>query len=166
MFTVTEGEEREVQPADEGYKLPKFDQIRYVDSWVHLNPAIQKVQLASSYQQNGRLTLILSPDLDAEKNPDDEMKLLEAEDPYQPRLKSINLDRFEGRKAWQIRVVGDQTDYNPLSKNQTDKVNYGVVVIKSLVWPGLTTVACVIALNSFLEQIIVIFVRRLRFQVK
>lgn len=28
MFTVTEGEEREVQPADEGYKLPKFDQIR------------------------------------------------------------------------------------------------------------------------------------------
>lgn len=71
------------------------------------------------------------------------MKILELADPYEPRLKSIKLDSLDGKKAWQFRVVGDQTDYNPLSKDPTSKVNYGVVVIKSLVWPGLTNVSCV-----------------------
>lgn len=44
------------------------------------------------------------------------------------------------KEAWKIRIVGDTTDYNPLAKDTKNKVNNGIIIIKSLVWPGLVTV--------------------------
>jgi hypothetical protein len=107
----------------------------------------------------------VSPDLDPEKDPQKELELLVAADPYEPRLKPISQDTNLGAKAWKLRTLGDQSDYNPLAKNQNDKVNYGVIVIKSLVWPGLVNVAHVHSITLIpIEQVVPAIVRRLRFQ--
>ncbi|CAD8085745.1 unnamed protein product [Paramecium primaurelia] len=68
--------------------------------------------------------------------PEAYQKQIENADPFENRLKPISNDK----NAWKIRIVGDTTDYNPLSKDTNNKVNNGVIIIKSLVWPGLVTV--------------------------
>ena len=40
--------------------------------------------------------------------------------------------------AWSVRLCGDNTLYaNP--KNPNEKVNFGVVVVRSMQWPGAAT---------------------------
>lgn len=70
-----------------------------------------------------------------------------------------------GAPAWKIRIAGDTTDYNPLARVQTAKVNNGVVVIKSLVWPGLCTVYSV-RRSVILEQSAAANIRGVRIQVQ
>jgi len=60
-----------------------------------------------------------------------------AEDPCDLRLKSVNSDcnTLGDMPAWIIRSYNSDTLYvNPKTKKQED--NYGVIVIKSLQWPG------------------------------
>jgi radial spoke head protein 4A len=72
-------------------------------------------------------------------------KQIEAADPYEPRLKSITLDyqvdvATNGAKQpmWHVKLVGDKELYtNPADPKS--KVNYGVVIVKSLIWPGAFT---------------------------
>ena len=68
------------------------------------------------------------------------MKRIEAADPYEKRLKSIALDgRVKGGlPAWTVRMCGDRDIY-ATAKSPNDKVNFGVVVIRSLQWPGAHT---------------------------
>ena len=65
------------------------------------------------------------------------MKKIEAADPYEVRLKPITFDSKikGGLPAWVVKHCGD-TDLFGTFKNANDKVNYGVVVVKSLQWPG------------------------------
>ena len=46
--------------------------------------------------------------------------------------------------------MGDSTDYNPMAKDQNQKVNYGVLVIKSLTWPGAVTVYNVLLIYNYI----------------
>lgn len=80
--------------------------------------------------------------MDPENLADDEdpevvKKKIEAADPYEPRLKPITADAKVrgGLPAWTVRLYGDKSVYmnqNPVLGTQ----NYGVVVVKSLQWPG------------------------------
>lgn len=87
--------------------------------------------------------------MDPENLPDDAdpevvKKQIEAKDPYEKRLKPISLDqqlavggisKASKQSAWVIRQLGDCTDYlNPTKP--TKKINNGIVVVKSLQWPG------------------------------
>lgn len=68
------------------------------------------------------------------------MKKIEAADPYEKRLKSIALDRkVKGSlPSWNVRLCGDRDQYGT-PKSVNEKVNFGVVVVRSLQWPGATT---------------------------
>jgi hypothetical protein len=68
------------------------------------------------------------------------MKRLEAADPYEKRLKPIVLDRLvKGQlPSWALRHCGDRDLYGT-QKNPNDKVNFGVIVVRSLQWPGAHT---------------------------
>ena len=106
------------------------------ESWVHYTPNIL---------YNGRVSHMDPENIPEDADPEVIKKQLEAKDPYERRLKSISLDREvlvggAGKHAirstaWAIRLLGDTTDYfNPVKP--TKKVNNGVVVIRSLQWPG------------------------------
>ncbi len=74
---------------------------------------------------------------------EDLKKQIEAEDPYDPRLKPITDDQAvpltveRKQKPWVVKLMGDKKDY--LAENGKDTVNYGVVVVRSLQWPGAYT---------------------------
>lgn len=126
--------------------------------WVHQNPNILKC---------GRLTILEPTDVDGDKDPAEILKQLQAADPYEPRLKPLSEDirKFINiygiapvgflKKCWKIKVLGDSTDYNPLARDLNQKVNYGVIMIRSLVWHGLVTVIQVVfyILNYYMVRI-------------
>ena len=74
-------------------------------------------------------------------------KKIEADDPYEPRLKPIGNDKSipvggvgksQKQIPWSIRSMGDTTEYfNPIKP--TKKINNGVIVVRSLQWPGAYT---------------------------
>lgn len=67
------------------------------------------------------------------------MKRLEALDPYEPRLKSIvsdckvNVSRNQKISPWVVKQMGDCTEYK---KSGGKTVSNGVIVVRSLQWPG------------------------------
>ena len=70
-------------------------------------------------------------------DPEELKKQIEAADPYDARLKPIIQDRDipvaeSGKQAaWIVRMMGDKNEYyDPLKQGK--KVNYGVVVVRSL----------------------------------
>jgi hypothetical protein len=65
------------------------------------------------------------------------MKLEVAKDPWDPRLKSIALDKPTRGKmpAWIIRAYNVDSDFIN-AKTGAASENYGCVVAKSLLWPG------------------------------
>jgi len=90
--------------------------------------------------------------MDPENVPDDVdpevlKKQIEAKDPYERRLKSIALDKevhvsgaskHTKQSSWVVRLMGDSTDYFNHVK-PSKKINNGVVVVRSLQWPGSCT---------------------------
>jgi hypothetical protein len=72
-----------------------------------------------------------------ERDPEEIKKELEKADPSEPRLKPITDDApvKGGAPSWTVRHYGDKDTYrnaNPLMSS----VNYGVVIARSLQWPG------------------------------
>eukprot|EP00828_Plagiopyla_frontata_P040878 TRINITY_DN5665_c0_g1_i1.p1 TRINITY_DN5665_c0_g1~~TRINITY_DN5665_c0_g1_i1.p1 ORF type:complete len:146 (-),score=22.67 TRINITY_DN5665_c0_g1_i1:162-599(-) len=76
----------------------------------------------------------LGPDDDEEKV----MKMVEQRDPFESRLKSLANDKpIQGlQKCWQLRTYGDTIEYRIPGKIE-NYTNYGYVIIKSQVWPGM-----------------------------
>lgn len=68
-------------------------------------------------------------------------KQQESEDPYEPRLKTLDSDREvrvgagTSQKAWTVKHMGDKNVYTN-HVNPKQEVNYGIVVVRSLQWPG------------------------------
>jgi hypothetical protein len=54
-------------------------------------------------------------------------------------LKSITKDSIGESKGWAIKTSGDTSEYKAMTKNK-DTVNYGYIILKSLVWKGWTLV--------------------------
>ena len=98
-------------------------------NWAHFQPNI----LLSCATAHGE---------PAEEVEDPELakQFMEAADPYEPRLKPINADKqvrcseFFSQDAWSVRLCGDTSSYANANGNGTS--NFGVVVVRSLLWPG------------------------------
>lgn len=71
--------------------------------------------------------------------PEELMKRLEAKDPYDSRLKSISDDqkvtvsKSQKIQPWVTKLMGDSSEYKT---EQGKSVSNGVVVVRSLQWPG------------------------------
>ena len=79
----------------------------------------------------------MDPELGEEEDPEEGRKKAEAKDPQQPLLKPVTSDDATkgGACAWSIRKFGDQTVYGAANPFMAD-LHYGVVVVRSNVWPG------------------------------
>lgn len=141
--------------------LPATSEMTKANMWVHAKPNILI---------NGRTTH-LDPEEPAdlpegeEFDPEEAKRQIEAQDPYEPRLKPILEDeriniaggkvtsqiRASGQttQPWSVRVHGDTMEYaNPKDEfkgpsaegpQNGPTVSNGVVVVRSLVWPGAYT---------------------------
>ena len=93
---------------------------------------------SQSILNNCRCThLDVEPPEGEEIDPEELKKRVEAADPSQPRLKPISADaRVKGdSSAWVVRRYGDGSDFKQANP-ALPSVNFGVVVARSLWWPG------------------------------
>jgi len=76
----------------------------------------------------------------SEQTPEDLLKVIEAGDPYEVRLKAISKDskvvvsKNQKIEPWIVKLMGDKTEY--LGPDAKTVVSNGVVVVRSLQWPG------------------------------
>ncbi len=79
----------------------------------------------------------MEPPEGEEIDPEELKKRVEAADPSEPRLKPISNDKKVkgGDNAWIVRSHGESTSFKQLNPI-LPAVNYGVVVAKSMWWPG------------------------------
>jgi hypothetical protein len=139
---VSEEEPREIEPNenDDGVvPVPTFAEMAQLKNWGHANPNILG---------NSRTTHLDPEEKDIEGwDAEVEKKKIEEADPYAPRLQSISEDApismtgvtksSQKCPAWTLRVCGDATEYlNEANK----KVCFGVIVVRSLQWPGAYTI--------------------------
>lgn len=102
------------------------------ENWAHYQPNIL-VNCATAHGE---------PAEDAE-DPELAKQMIEAADPYEPMLKPITDDQPVrcsekiSQPAWSVRLQGDSTDYK--NANGSGTSNFGVVVVRSLLWPGAYT---------------------------
>ena len=127
-------EKIEVDPDDETYKAPETEDQIDLSNWLHFPKSILL---------NNR-TLHSEPTLEEgdEREPAEVLKEIIAKDPYESRLKSITEDSgVDGSdSAWTVKLLGPktrQTVHGEMGKTST--AHYGVVVLKSLRWPGSIT---------------------------
>ena len=89
---------------------------------------------------NGR-TSHLEPEEEEGVDPEEKKKQIEAADPYEPLLKPITADQQVHltdkvkTAAWSIKLMGDQDEYAN-EKDAKTSISNGVVVLRSLLWPG------------------------------
>jgi len=112
--------------------LPSTTKAANLKAWVHFNAGILN---------NCRTMHSDPPEDNGEEgyDPEEAKKAIERADPFEPRLKPICDDakiKMSGKNehaSWTIRLVGDQTEY----LTEAGKVVcHGVVVLRSLIWPG------------------------------
>ena len=144
QYKLNEENEREIEEfePEEDSKvepLPSTRQASKPDAWVHFNASILK---------NNRTVHLDPPEeapegFDGEYDPEEAKKQIEAADPFEPRLKSITLDRkikMGGKlvqSPWVVRLVGDSQEY---VDERGKACCHGVVVVRSLIWPGAYTI--------------------------
>ena len=133
--TVEDNERETEDNADEdgNVKIPSTVEMAAPENWVHKNLNILKncrTAHADPEEPEG------AEDWDAEV----EKKKIEEADPYQPRLKPITQDsqlqltKSAKQAAWVVRLCGDKTEYGSTKPGAV--VCNGVVVVRSLQWPG------------------------------
>ena len=83
-------------------------------------------------------------------DPEELMKLEIAKDPWEPRLKSITLDKNTRGKmpAWIIRAYNIDSNYMDMKTKKMTQ-NHGCVVVKSMLWPGSFNFYC----NGNIQQL-------------
>ena len=134
-----EDNEKEIEEfvPDEGeYQMPSTHEMAAAENWVHSQPSILK---------SGRVAH-MEPEVP--ENAPEEVTVetllaeLEGRDPYEKRLKQITQDEMvmvgENTKQmpWVVKMMGDKNIYADPA-NPKKQVSYGVVVVRSLQWPGL-----------------------------
>ena len=138
MRPIEDDENRGIEEntPDEGeIVMPSTTQMKSLDMWVHATKNILK---------NGT-TILKQPEAPEGEEWDDdrvnaEMKKLLESDPYAPLLSpvsddaKISVSKTMKQSAWICRLTGDTTEY--ISELTRQKVSNGIVVVKSLQWPG------------------------------
>lgn len=134
LYRTQEEEPREIEadePEDEENKyVPQTENQQSLSNWCHLPKSIL----------NNARTSHMEPEVpeDEEIEPEELLKQIEAKDPYETRLKPIEKDQDveKGVPAWIIRTHGDN-ERQPTLTGQSQ--HSGIVVVKSLRWPGSIT---------------------------
>ena len=128
LFTIDE--DTNEMKFDEEFKVPDTETLRDPKSWGNLHQIILK---------NGRTTH-LAPDVPEEEQ-EAALADLEASDPTVERFRDISEHTpiVDELPSWTSKVCGDTQLYN--TKEDGVTVSYAVNVLKSLRWPGSTTVA-------------------------
>jgi radial spoke head protein 4A len=143
LHKVVEDNDREIEdfvPEDgQELQIPSVQNLNKQEFWVHYTPNILN---------NGRVSHMDPENVPDDVDPEVLKKQIEAKDPYEKRLKHLSADREVAvggtgknskQSSWVIRLLGDATDYfNP--QKPSKKINNGVVVAKSLQWPGAYTI--------------------------
>jgi len=134
LFRLIEDNPREVEdnaPEEGDIVLPSTAAMTNIGMWVHNNNNILLNNRTSHMEPE-------APE-DSELTPEDLLKIIEAKDPYEKRLKQIDEDNkvivSKNMKIcpWVVKEMGDSTEY----KTEAGKtVCNGVVVVRSLQWPG------------------------------
>jgi len=134
LFRLQEESTKEIEdntPEEGDIVLPSTKAMADPNMWVHHTVGILL---------NNR-TGHMDPEVPegVEIEPEELLKQIEAKDPYEPRLKDISADKSvivsknQKINPWVVRQMGDTTEY----KTEGGKiVSNGVVVVRSLLWPG------------------------------
>ena len=130
-YRTLEENDKEIEentPVEGLLQLPSTLSMSKPDMWVHHSQNILKCNRVTHIDQS-------EGDETGEV-----MKKIEAADPYEKRLKPVTLDSKVkgGLSSWSVKHCGDKDVYGT-AKSPNDKVNFGVVVVKSLQWPGAYT---------------------------
>jgi hypothetical protein len=134
LFRTQEEDDKEIEadePEDEDNKyVPQTENQMSLANWAHYPKSILKNCRTGHMEPE--------PAEDEEIEPEELLKMIEAKDPYEPRLKLVTKDQEveAGIPAWNLRSYGDK-HRQPTLKGKT--VHHGVVVIKSNRWPGSIT---------------------------
>ena len=125
-----------VDPEDEEakFKQPETEDQGKLENWLHFPKAI----LLNN--RTGHLEPEVPEGVEAE--PADLLKEILKKDPYVPRLKPVSADEgVDGHdKAWTVNLHGIKTRSSMHGKlGKKDSKHYGVVVLRSLRWPGAVT---------------------------
>ena len=128
LYRTVEDNDKEIEentPNEGALVMPSTPDMSSAAVWVHHT---QNILMCN------RLTHIEPTDVE---DPAEVMKKIEGGDPYEKRLKPINLDSKVkgGLPAWIVKFHGDKTMFAS-GNAASGKVNYGVVVVKSMLWPG------------------------------
>ena len=131
MFRTLEDNAKEIEdnnPAEGAIQIPSTLAMGKPEMWIHHTQNVLKCN---------RMTHVDQSEGD---ETGEVMKRIESSDPYETRLKSITLDAKVkgGLPSWIVKHCGEQDVFGTY-KNANDKVNFGVVVVKSLQWPGAFT---------------------------
>lgn len=114
---------------------PSTKEMANPDFWVHYQPQILKCCRTAHMEEEP------PEDAPEELTPEVLMAQKLKADPYEPRLKPISQDSAvkvgEGSKQapWIVKHMGELTDFQT-SADPKKNINYGVVVVRSLQWPG------------------------------
>ena len=138
LMRIKEDEEREIEenaPEDDAeLVMPSTHQMANPEMWAHAELNILKNCRTAHMEPEEPEG---AEDWDAEV----EKKKIEAADPYDVRLKKITADSkvklsaTNKQSAWVVRLAGDATEYAH-EQNPAKTVCNGVVVVRSLTWPG------------------------------
>lgn len=133
LHKTTEDNPREIEPIEfeeDKVYVPTTETQSQKKNWVHANKSILNNNRVSHMEPEGEEY--------GEMEPEEIQKLQDKQDPPEPRLKPITEDETKDEEdtAWTLRLVGDQTR-TPDIKGKSN--HYGVVVVKSTIWPGSTT---------------------------
>ena len=131
IYRPVEDNDREIEdntPEEGPVKIPTTDAMTKAENWVHYSTSILKCN---------RLVHMEAELLNENEDPEEAKKRVEAADPFEKRLKPISLDKKVkgGLPAWVVKTAGEASTFQQLNP-VLGKVNYGVVVVKSLQWPG------------------------------
>lgn len=133
LYKATEDDAKEIEQEeaeDDKKYTPETENQCDLSNWSHYPKGILK---------NCRVGHMDPEPVDGdEREPEEIMKIIEAKDPYDSRLKEISKDEEveKGVSAWNIRLHGDKTR-QPTLQGKTE--HNGIVVVKSNRWPGSIT---------------------------
>ena len=127
-------EAKDPENEEDNFKQPETEDQVDLENWLHFPKSILLNNRTGHMEPE--------PAEGDEREPAEILKEIVAKDPYDDRLKPITDDTgVDGTEtSWTVKLLGPksrQTTHGKMGKNSS--AHYGVIVLKSLRWPGSVT---------------------------